>query len=213
MLNIIIGRRSNLSMHLNNALDDCLLISSQNLLFELNQINWKNIDCVNLILNHFHPAHNLNNISSPEEYINNSIVSTSRVLQFFKKRNTLINKIIYSSSSSVYGQNEFCLETDTPMPLSLPASLKLANEYLVQKFCNEENINYVLTRIFNMYGGNDQFSIISKLINAINNKKEIYLINNGSAVRDFIHISDVVNAYKILLEKSPLPPIINIATG
>lgn len=213
MLNIIIGKRSNLSRHLNIALDNCLLISSQNMLDELNQLNWKNIGCVNIIMNQFHPAFNLHNILSPEEYISNSIVTTSVALQFFKKKGTEINKLIYSSSSAVYGQNKFCTETDSPRPQSLYASLKLANEYLIEKFCTEEDIDYVSARIFNMYGGNDQFSIISKLIHAINNNLVIDLINNGSAVRDFIHVDDVVAAYKGLLEANVLPPIVNIATG
>ena len=213
MLNIIIGKRSNLSRHLNNALDSCLLISSDSLLDELNQLDWKNIGGVNIIMNQFHPAFNLHNILSPEKYINNSIVKTSLALEFFKKKGTKINRIIYSSSSAVYGQNKFCVETDSPMPQSLYASLKLANEYLIEKFCSEEHIDYVSARIFNMYGGNDQFSIISKLIHAINNNLVIDLINNGSAVRDFININDVVTAYKGLLEASVLPTVVNIATG
>lgn len=43
-----------------------------------------------------------------------------------------------------------------------------------------------------MYGGNDNFSIISKIIKAYKNNEEL---NNGNAIRDFIHIEDVVDIY------------------
>ena len=212
MLNIIIGKRSNLSKHLANALDNCLLISSNSLENELSQINWEGVEKANLIMNQFQPSFRLNDASLPIDYINNSILTTARVLEFVKINNTKFNKIIYTSSSSVYGQNKLCTESDIQMPISLYASLKLANEYLVSRFCSDEKIDFTVTRIFNIYGGHDQFSIISKLINAINNNIEIDLVNNGNAIRDFIYIDDVVKAYKVVLTCSNLPTI-NIASG
>jgi len=212
MLNIIIGRRSNLSVHLANTIDNCLLISSNSIENELNQINWYGVEKANLILNQFQPSFMLNDVSSPIDYLNNSILSTARTLDFVKKNKTKFNKIIYTSSSSVYGQNKLCNESDTCLPTNLYASLKLANEHLVSRFCKNENVDFTITRVFNMYGGNDKFSIISKLISAINNNTEIKLINNGNATRDFIYIEDVVRAYKAILTCDNLP-LINIASG
>tara|TARA_B100000795_G_C22794127_1_gene438480 strand:- start:1064 stop:1885 length:822 start_codon:yes stop_codon:yes gene_type:complete len=212
MLNIIIGARSNLSIHLANEIDNCLLISSKSIDNELASINWDEVQNANLILNQFQPSFMLNDLSSPINYINNSILSTSRILEFVKNNKAKFNKIIYTSSSSVYGRNKLCNESDTCMPISLYAALKLANEHLVSSFCSVENIEYTVTRVFNMYGGNDRFSIISKLVNAINNNTEITLINNGSAIRDFVYIDDVVKAYKSILACNKLP-IVNIASG
>ena len=212
MLNIIIGARSNLSVHLANEIDNCLLIPSNSIDNDLNQINWDKVQNANLILNQFQPSFMLNDISSPIDYINNSILSTSRILNFVKNNKSKFNKIIYTSSSSVYGRNKLCNESDTCKPINLYASLKLANEHLVSRFCSDENIEYTVTRVFNMYGGNDRFSIISKLIKAINDNSEITLTNNGTAVRDFIHINDVVKAYKAVLACNNLD-IVNIASG
>ena len=120
--------------------------------------------------------------------------------------------MIYTSSSSVYGNNISCLESHNTQPLSLHASLKVSNEQLIEKYCLDNNIDYTITRIFNMYGGNDSFSIISKIINIYKTKKELVLINRGEAIRDFIHIDDVVNSYiKILLVSSV--PVVNIGTS
>ena len=212
MLNIIIGKRSNLSKHLSNAIDNCMLISSNSIDNELSKINWSIVKKANLILNQFQPSNSLYDISSPIDYINNSISTTAQVLDFVKSHKTKFNKIIYTSSSSVYGQNQLCTESDITAPISLYASLKLANECLVSSFCIDEKIDFTVTRIFNMYGGNDQFSIISKLIKAINNNTKIDLINNGNAIRDFIYIYDVVKTYKFILNCRNLPTI-NIASG
>ena len=50
-----------------------------------------------------------------------------------------------------------------------------------------------------MYGNNENFSIIYKLIESFKNKKKIVIYNNGDAVRDFIHVDDVCEVYIKLL--------------
>jgi len=97
-------------------------------------------------------------------------------------------------------------------PLNLHASLKISNEKLIEKFCVENSIDYTITRLFNMYGGDDKFSIISKIINSYKNDELLTIVNNGNSIRDFIHIDDVVRIYKRLLEVKDIK-IINIGTG
>jgi len=212
MLNIIVGKRSNLSNHLLESLDNAIAISSSQAIEELSQLDWGQINKVNLILNQFQPATRLNDLSKPTEYIDNAISTTANILMFIKGKRSKVNKVVYTSSSSVYGNNESCIETDVPQPLSLHATLKLANEKLVSQFCSVEGINYTIARVFNMYGGNDGFSIVSKIIKAYKNQQSISLINDGNAIRDFIHINDVVEAYKVILVTSSVD-MINIASG
>ena len=65
-----------------------------------------------------------------------------------------------------------------------------------------------------MYGKDDNFSIISKIKNAYLNKEKLNIINEGKGLRDYIHIDDVVNIYKLLLNsKNKAPKILNIASG
>jgi UDP-glucose 4-epimerase len=212
MLNIIVGKRSNLSNHLLDSLDNAIAISSSQAIEALSQLDWSQIDKVNLILNQFQPATRLNDLSSPTEYIDNAISTTANILMFIKDKSSKVNKVVYTSSSSVYGNNESCIETDVPQPLSLHATLKLANEKLVSQFCSAEDIDYTIARVFNMYGGNDEFSIVSKIIKAYKKQHSISLINDGNAIRDFIHISDVVEAYKIILTSSDID-VVNVASG
>ena len=209
-ITIIIGKNSNLSRHLIGKLNNSLVISSRDILSDINVLSKYKNQRVNLIFNNFQPAEKLNKMTNTEEYIMNSIGVTSKVLNYFIGAN--INKIIYTSSSSVYGSNIFCTETDEIKPLSLHASLKVSNENMIKVFCLNENINYTIVRLFNMYGGFDKFSIVSKIISSIRENKEIKIINFGKSIRDFIHIDDVVDVYIKILEVEGVK-VINIGTG
>lgn len=213
MIHLIIGKNSNLSKLLHKNITNTHLISSQNSIKELNKLNLTQYKIINIIFNNFQISTKLNDLSNPSEYISRSIMTTATVLEYIKEHNLDINKIIYSSSSSVYGNNELCHETDSLQPLSLHSSLKIANEKLIATFCNENRIDYTITRIFNMYGGDDHFSIVSKIVNAYRNDETLNIFNKGSATRDFIHICDVVEVYRTLLNDKINANILNLGRG
>ena len=209
----IIGKGSNLSSFLSKKIINSKLISSREILTNIEELNvLKDNLPINIIFNNFQPATKLNEFVNLENYVVNSILTTSKVLDFIKNNQIKINKIIYTSSSSVYGNNILCNENDELKPMNLHASLKVANEKLVEKFCIENSIDYTIARIFNMYGADDNFSIISKIIKAYKNNEELNIVNNGNAIRDFIHIEDVVDIYSKILDKKDIK-ILNIGSG
>ena len=210
MTTLIIGKNSNLSQELFKVIPNCILLSSRELSSNINLLAPYKSENINLIFNNFQTAIGLNDVSHVDQYIENALGITAKVLAYFQE--TEIQKIIYTSSSSVYGNNIFCDEHDEVKPLSLHASLKVSNEKLIQTYCKNHQINYTIARIFNMYGANDRFSIISKIINAHQYDTELTIINNGNAIRDFIHIDDVVHAYSKILVTDNLP-LINIGSG
>ena len=212
IVTIIIGKKSNLSNHLIDKLNNATVISSRDIKSDVNILSkYKNKE-INLIFNNFQPATRLNVMKNSEEFTMNCIGVTSKILDYCIDNNININKIIYSSSAAVYGDNKFCVETDDLKPSSLHASLKIANEHLIEKFCVNNKIDYTITRIFNMYGGNDEFSIISKIFLTIKTDKKLTIVNNGSSIRDFIHVQDVADIYRELLDKKNVK-VLNIGTG
>lgn len=213
MINLIIGKNSNLSKLLDRNIDHTHLISSHHIDRELDALNLSHFSTVNIIFNNFQISTKLGDLSSPSDYVYRSIMTTATVLEYIKVNEIKINKIIYSSSSAVYGNNEFCHESDALQPLSLHSSLKIANEKLIESFSNANKIDYTITRIFNMYGGDDQFSIISKIRNAYQSDETLNIFNNGNATRDFIHICDVVEVYRTLLEDKVNATVINLGRG
>lgn len=211
--NLIIGKKSNLSQRLAKKLkNNVALISAEEILNDITVLNSYVGQMINIIFNNFQTASKLGDMSEPEHYIAYSIGATSKVLEFAKEGALKINKIIYTSSSSVYGNNILCKESDEVQPTSLHASLKVANEKLIAQYCNEHSINYTIARIFNMYGGDDYFSVISKLLECCQNGTPFTVANHGSAIRDFIYIDDVVAIYEQLLQVENLP-IVNLGTG
>ena len=210
---LIFGSRSNLSYQLKKHIKNSELISSDMVLNNKNLLEkFKFFNKINIIINSFYPASKLTDYSQPELYIQSSILTLAIVLDQIKRFQLDIGKLLYSSSASVYGVNSLCNESDTLMPLSLYSSLKITSEKLIEGFCSEMNIDYIIARVFNMYGGNDNFSVISKIINASLLKKTLHLVNNGTSVRDYIHINDVVNCYKLML-KSNAHGVVNVGSG
>jgi len=209
---IIFGSRSNLSKFLHKNIHDSVLISSNDFLNDSNFL--KSFQDINLkiIINSFYPSSKLNNFTEPLKYIKESLFLLSNILEQIKIHNLKVDKIIYTSSASVYGNNNYCNESDQVIPLHTHSSIKISSEKLLEGFCNEYNIDYTIARVFNMYGGDDSFSIISKIIDSIKNKKVISLVNSGTAIRDFIYIEDVVKSYEKLL-KLKNQKIVNIASG
>jgi len=209
---VVFGRRSNLSLALAKRIKSVTLFSTIDIFDEAKLSKLFELKDIFIIMNQFQPACQLDNINNPQEYINNSIMATAKILSFCQNQSRNIRKIIYTSSSSVYGNNSSCRETDTLRPESLHAALKISNERLVASFARKEKIPFVVTRIFNMFGGYDEFSIISKIIFAIKQKNELTLINHGAAIRDFIHIDDVASIYEEIIQVD-YSGYLNIGTG
>ena len=206
---LIIGKESNLSQQLASKIENSTLVSSRKIKENIEILSKYKDKKINVIFNNFQVSRELNNLKNSSDYITNAILITSKILEYFKHSD--INKIIYTSSSSVYGNNICCRESDEVKPLNLHSSLKIANEKLIEKFCSEKNINFTITRIFNMYGGDDKFSVVSKILDAAKKDESITIVNHGNAIRDFIHIADVVKIYVTLLKINI--PLINIGTG
>ena len=207
---LIIGKSSNLSQRLSEQMDKSVLISSREINDSLAILEPYIKKPINIIFNNFQPAVALGDVDAPVDYISNSILVTAKLLDFFK--HAVVNKIIYTSSSAVYGNNTCCKESDQVMPCGLHAALKYANEQLVQQFCQKNSIDYTITRVFNMYGGDDKFSIVSKMLEAFKQYQSLTIFNGGMAIRDFIHIDDVVLIYLKLLKIKDIN-LVNVAAG
>ena len=211
-MTIVIGKDSNLSNHLIGKLNNSTVVSSRDIMSDANVLSKYKDQEINLIFNNFQPAIKLNEMVNAEEYTMNCIGVTSKILNYCLTGNIKMNKIIYSSTAAVYGDNKCAVETDELKPSSLHASLKASNEKLIEKFCVDNKIDYTIVRIFNMYGGNDEFSIISKILLAIRKNKELTIINNGNSIRDFIHVQDVADIYVKLIDIKNVR-VLNIGTG
>ena len=213
--NIIIGKNSSITTFVCKYLKNTTVLSAN----ELNKINLKketkNLKKINLIFNNFYPSKNLNTlkISNFKKFCELSLEKIFFVLENIPS--SKINKIIYTSSASIYRIPEnLNNKNEDNFNRELYSSFKLAAEKLVLNYANNKKKRYYIMRLFNIYGNsNDQFSFIEKIIRSKKDNKKINLINNGNSIRDFIHVNDVAKIYKRFLEKSIESGVYDLGTG
>ena len=145
-------------------------------------------------------------------YARNNVEATQRLLEACK--NSGIRKFIYSSSSSVYGNQHPPMREDMmPMPFSPYGVTKLAGENLCHLYWMNHNVPAVVLRYFTVYGPRQRPDMaIHKFVESVLNSREIEVFGNGMQKRDFTFVSDVVNA-NMLAASSGMQEPINIGGG
>lgn len=207
---LIIGGRGNLSKNLKIMIPEATIIPS-NHIKDLGSL-LKSAGKSSIVYNVCYKSSLLAKRDSPKDYARYSFEILSEFVSICLKYENLIDKIIFTSSSAVYGDNSFAKESDPTNATSLYASLKLSSELFIKEHLAHTSIILHITRIFNMYGGFDDFSVIYFISKALTEKNSFTLVNNGKSVRDFIHVLDVIEIYKRLLSNNSSSTL-NIGSG
>lgn len=146
-----------------------------------------------------------------------NVTSTVNLLEACVKND--IKKIVFSSSSAVYGENSKMplKESEIPMPTSPYAASKASCELYLKSFYESFGLNYTILRYFNVFGPkqdkNSQYAaVIPNFINSILENKQPVIYGDGEQTRDFVFVKDVAQA-NINSCKSDFNGIINVASG
>ncbi|MHC4570454.1 MAG: NAD-dependent epimerase/dehydratase family protein [Planctomycetota bacterium] len=135
-------------------------------------------------------------------------------------RDSSVKKIVYASSMAVYADSkrpqpiaeDYILEPISPYGIS-----KLASEKYCLLMAKEIGLSCSVLRFFNTYGIGQQFSpyvgVITIFINRLLKSSTIHVFGDGQQRRDFIHVSDVVHANILAMEKDDGNNIYNVGTG
>lgn len=153
----------------------------------------------------------------PKEYFDNNVLGTKNLLKAIKR--TTVKNIIFSSTAAIYSGNKHIKfrESHKPRPNNIYGRTKLNCEILIKNFCKKNLIKFVILRYFNVVGASKSgrigplknygqlFKILSKAIYKKNKKINIYGNNHptpdGSCIRDFIDINDIVQIHSIIIKK------------
>ncbi|MFV9676551.1 MAG: SDR family oxidoreductase [Methanosarcinales archaeon] len=156
-------------------------------------------------------------INEPIASNNANINGTLNVLVAARDRN--VKKVIYASSSSVYGDTpELPKREDmTPTPLSPYAVTKLTGEHYCNVFNEVYGLKTVALRYFNVYGPkqdpySDYAAVIPKFVSRVRRDEPPLIYGDGQQTRDFTFVKDVVTA-NIRAMKSDATGVFNIASG
>lgn len=149
-------------------------------------------------------------IENPEKTAKASVNGTLHLLETCLKFG--VKKFIFVSSSAVYGNSPMSEEV-IPNPLSPYGIQKLTGEQYCQFFANVHGLETVIFRAFSVYGPrqipNSSYGVIPRFIQAVENGQEIIINGDGAQTRDFVFVSDVVEALTAIAPKG----IFNLGSG
>jgi UDP-arabinose 4-epimerase len=173
-------------------------------------------------------------VKDPAKYYLNNVCGSVILLDIMREKG--LNKMIFSSSATIYGQiSKFCpiKETDPCQPINPYGTSKWMVEKMIQDFNQAYGLQYVVLRYFNVAGADleslcgERGSVPQNLIPIVlqvasKKRKELQIFGNdyptpdGTAIRDYIHVVDLaeahVKALQYLLKDNP-SAIINLGTG
>lgn len=219
-------RLSELGIELNFN-DDLKAIQSKNKNFKFVKGSIEDLNVWNYLAEHFSFSEVIHlaaqggvrhSIENPRVYIQSNINGFLEVLEFC--RNQKINKLIYASSSSVYGDTSkqpFSETERCDTPISLYAATKRTNELMASTYAHLFNLDSIGLRFFTVYGpwGRPDMAPFLFTSAAVNNTI-INVFNNGNQSRDFTYIDDIVHGiYQIWNQKEKIQGsmLCNIGNG
>ena len=156
--------------------------------------------------------------SVPESFRNEEayrMINVNGSENIFKIASELKIKVVYASSSSVYGHTK-----DTPIkenfrknPISPYGRTKLECETLAEKY-SKLGAAIIGLRYFNVYGRrNENLGVIANFFNAIQMEQAPAIFGNGLQMRDFVHVEDVAKANLQAMNSKTKSGFFNIGTG
>lgn len=138
------------------------------------------------------------------------------VLNYCRDSNITFN---FVSSWFVYGETKLPAKEEYYCnPTGFYSITKKAAEDLLISFCKTYNVNYRILRLCNVMGKGDgkvssKKNALSYMIDLLKKNEDVYLYDNGTPIRDIMHVNDVCHAIDLVCTKGDLNEIYNIGSG
>jgi UDP-glucuronate 4-epimerase len=148
-------------------------------------------------------------------YTHANITATQRLLEAVKEVPGV--RLVYASSSSVYGQAESYPTTEEtiPAPHSPYGVTKLAGEHLAHLYRANYAVDTVALRFFTVYGpGQRPDMAFTRFLRSVSSGDPITVFGDGTQIRDFTYVGDIVSAVVAAMDaEGTLPPVMNLSGG
>jgi len=153
-------------------------------------------------------------LSMKDEYFDVNVNGTENILKLGKEYGF---KIVYASSSSVYGNPKKIpiKESGDRKPINPYAQTKLEDEYLAKKY-SEMGVSVIGLRYFNVFGhrqSKEYAGVIKLFLEKIKQETSPKINGDGLQTRDFVYIDDVVRANILAMESNLKHEFFNVGTG
>jgi len=158
-------------------------------------------------------------VEYPYDYHDVNVTGTLRLL--LAARDAGVRRLVFASSSSVYGEQAILPlhEELRPLPISPYGASKLAGEHYCANFARHYGLQTVALRYFNVFGprqdpASEYSAVIARFIEAAGRGAPVEIHGDGKQTRDFTYVSNVVDAN---LQAAQVPgvsgEVFNIACG
>src|SRR5438270_719868 len=141
-----------------------------------------------------------------EDYVHSNVYGTKTLLDACAGRDL---RVVFASSSSVYGDAEHLPVTEETRlrPISPYGATKVMTEVLAGAYAQAHGLAVVGLRYFTVYGPRQRPDMgLARFIEAAAQGREIPVYGDGSQLRDFTYVEDVVTATIAAAERGPAPP-------
>ena len=150
----------------------------------------------------------------PEEYNDVNVNGTENILKIAKKNNF---KVVYASSSSVYGNPEKIpiKESDRKNPINPYAKTKLEKERLAKKY-SQMGVKVIGLRYFNVFGkgqSKEYAGVLKLFLERIRDELPPKINGDGSQFRDFVYVEDVADANIMSMDSKIDHEFFNVGTN
>ena len=151
---------------------------------------------------------------NPQEYHDVNVDGTENIFKLAQKNNF---KVVYASSSSVYGhKKDMPINEDTLRePINPYGQTKLDTEFLFEKY-TKIGTKIIGLRYFNIFGQGQTLEyagVITKFLDRINQRQSPIIFGDGSQIRDFIYVGDIVMANFLAMKSDVNNLLVNLGTG
>lgn len=180
---------------------------------------------ITYILHHFHidsvihfaaQSHVQNSFDDSLQFTKDNILGTHTLLECVRKYNK-VKKFIHVSTDEVYGEsiNDINEHKKTEQSILCPtnpyAATKAGADLIAQAYIHSYKLPIIITRGNNVYGKNQYpEKLIPKFKKQLKENKKVTIHGDGSSIRGFLHISDTVNAFILILDRGLIGEIYNI---
>jgi len=154
-------------------------------------------------------------VKEPLMYFNNNVLGTVSIAKCSLESN--VDFLAYLSSAAVYGNPKYVpIDENHPTePVSPYGLTKLIGEHVLHFYGRVYGLKHAILRIFNVYGPGQMSSyagVVSRFIERVKKGLPPIIYGDGFQTRDFIHVDDVCEAIRLLIEKR-VCGVFNVASG
>jgi UDP-glucose 4-epimerase len=157
----------------------------------------------------------LRSVENPEATFATNVSGTHRLLE--AARVAGVSSLVFASTNAVTGPMEApaIVETAVLKPLTPYGATKAACEMLMSAYTASYGVRCVCLRLTNVYGPGMQAkdSIVARLMRAVRLEREFEIYGDGRQVRDYVHVSDVIGAVRLGLDREDWSGPVVIGSG